>query len=70
MLPPPRSPRRDVNVSIRFSAPEYERLRRIADYRSITVAALLYHVVINAVLPKLEREVQSEQQTNLNEPPR
>jgi len=61
MLPPPASPRRQMNVSIRFSSPDYDRFKHIADYRKMTVTALLHYVLVNSVLPRLEREMQSEQ---------
>ncbi len=61
MLPPPVSPRRQMNVSIRFSTPDYERLKHIADYRNMTVTALLHYVLVNSVLSRLERGMQNEQ---------
>ena len=61
MLPPKPTPKRDIAVNIRFNRLEYERLKLVADYRGISVATLLHYVVTNAVLPRLEREMQKEQ---------
>jgi hypothetical protein len=60
MLPPKPSPKRDIGVNIRFNATEYQRLKDIAAYRAITVTTLLHYVISNAVLPRLEREIQKE----------
>jgi hypothetical protein len=49
-------------VNIRFNAAEYDRLRHIADYRSISVTTLLHYVITNGVLPRLEREMRKEQE--------
>ena len=62
MLPPKPSPKRDIGVSIRFNAAEYDRLRHIADYRGISVTILLHYVITNGVLPRLEREMHKEQE--------
>jgi len=62
MLPPKPSPKRDIGVSIRFNAAEYERLRHIADYRAISVTILLHYVITNGILPRLEREMRREQE--------
>ena len=62
MLPPRPSPKRDIGVSIRFNAAEYDRLRHIADYRGISVTILLHYVITNGVLPRLEREMHKEQE--------
>jgi hypothetical protein len=57
-----------MGVNIRFSVPDYERLKAIATYREVTVTALLHYVVIHSVLPRLEREVQLEQRQNRDQP--
>jgi len=61
MLPPPPPPKRGTNVSIRFNSTDYARLKQVADYRGITVTALLHYVVVNSVIPKIEKEMQTEQ---------
>ncbi len=61
MLPPRPSPKRDIGVNIRFNALEYERLKRIADYRGLPVTTLLHYVIERHVLPRLEREMEKEQ---------
>lgn len=68
MLPPPPAPKREMGVNIRFSAPDYERLKMIATYREVSVTALLHYVIIHAVLPRLEREVQLEQRQPQHNP--
>ena len=60
MLPPKPSPKREISVNIRFNAIEYERLKRIATYRGTSVTTLLHYVISNAVIPRLEREMQKE----------
>ncbi len=60
MLPPKQTQKRSVAVNVRFSGTEYERLKRIADYRNLSVTALVHHVVGNYLLPRMEREVQKE----------
>lgn len=62
MLPPPPPPKKQVGVYIRFQATEHERLARIAAYRQLSLPALLHYVLVNSVLPKLEKEVEKEQQ--------
>ncbi len=62
MLPPRPSPKRDIGVNIRFNALEYERLKRIADYRGLSVTTLLHYVIEHHVLPRLEREMEKELQ--------
>ena len=62
MLPPKPSPKRDIGVNIRFNTAEYERLKQIAEYRSISVTTLLHYVITNGVLPRLEREMYKEQE--------
>lgn len=62
MLPPKPSAKREMSVNIRFSQAEHMRLKRIADYRGLTVTALLYHVIVHAVVPRLEKEIQIEVQ--------
>ncbi|MHB8624623.1 MAG: hypothetical protein ACYDBJ_10695 [Aggregatilineales bacterium] len=60
MLPPKPSPKREIGVNIRFNTIEYERLKQIATYRGISVTTLLHYVISNAVIPRLEREIQKE----------
>ncbi len=62
MLPPRPSPKRDIGVNIRFNALEYERLKRIADYRGLSVTTLLHYVIEHHILPRLEREMDKERQ--------
>lgn len=62
MLPPKPSAKRDIGVNIRFNTAEYERLKRIAEYRGISVTTLLHYVIANGVLPRLEREMRKEQE--------
>lgn len=60
MLPPKPTAKRSVAVNVRFSGIEYERLKRIADYRHLSVTTLVHHVVGNYLLPRLEREMRKE----------
>ncbi|MHB8750529.1 MAG: hypothetical protein ACYDBJ_15220 [Aggregatilineales bacterium] len=60
MLPPKPSPKREIGVNTRFNAIEYERLKQIATYRGISVTTLLHYVISNAIIPRLEREIQKE----------
>ena len=66
MLPPPPAPKKQVGVYIRFNSPEHERFVEIAAYREMSLPALLHYVLVNSVLPKLEKEVEKEKQTASN----
>lgn len=72
MLPPLPEPKRDKGAYLRFSPQEYNRLQAIASYRQTSVPLLLQYVIVNSVLPRLEREVQKErgeQPPSTSEPP-
>ena len=61
LLPPAEeAERREKPVHVRFTDEEYERFKRLAAYRKISLARLMRHVLVNAALPLLEEEMQAE----------
>ena len=46
-------------IGVRLDPIHYQRLERIAEYRRIRVAALLFHLVAT-MLPQMEREMDEE----------
>lgn len=62
MLPPKQSQKRTVAVNVRFTGYEYERLKRIAESREMSVTTLVHYVVGHYLLPRMEREMTKEQE--------
>ena len=62
LLPPSdHANKREVSVNLRFSQEDYERLKRVADFSSTTIANLLFYVTINTTLPMMEQAVKRAQ---------
>lgn len=61
MLPPAaEAERRAKRVHVGFTDEEYQRFKRLASYRKISLPRLIYHVLVNVALPRLEAEMQTE----------
>lgn len=58
LFPPAKeSQRREASVTLRFRVEDYERMHRVAQFSSTNVANLLSYVIVNTMLPMLEREM-------------
>lgn len=61
MLPPAAdTQKRETPVNLRFSSEDFDRLKRLADFRHTTVSNLLFYVTVNSMLPMMEKEMNGE----------